>query len=131
MSRAEVPRFCVVVRKAFAAGYYAMCCPGFSPRATIALPTAEIGAMAADAAVSAVYQRKIDAITDEEERRRFISERLKEYETDLDLLRLASELHVDAVVENEGLRDELIGRLEASEGWSRRMPRRHQPVVPV
>ncbi len=131
MSRAEVPRFCVVVRKAFAAGYYAMCCPGFSPRATIALPTAEIGAMAADAAVSAVYQRKIDAITDEDERRQFISERLKEYEMDLDLLRLASELHVDAVVQNEALRDELIGRLEASEGWSRQMPRRHQPVVPV
>ena len=30
MARAEVPRFCVVVRKAYAAGYYAMSCPASS-----------------------------------------------------------------------------------------------------
>jgi acetyl-CoA carboxylase carboxyltransferase component len=131
MARAEVPRFCVVVRKAYAAGYYAMSCPGFRAHATIALPTAEIGAMSADAAVDAVYRRKTDAMTDPAERERFVAARRKEYAVDLDLLRLASDLHVDTVVENEQLRGELVRRLQSCHGWSRRAPRRHQAVVPV
>lgn len=131
MARAEVPRFCVVVRKAYAAGYYAMSCPGFRPRATIALPTAEIGAMSAEAAVDAVFRRKTDAMTDPDERERFIADRRKEYEVDLDLLRLASDLHVDVVVEPEQLRTELSRRLDACGGWSRQATRRHQPVTPV
>ena len=47
MASAEVPKFTVVLRKAYAAGYYAMCAPGFEPRATLALPTATIGPMGA------------------------------------------------------------------------------------
>lgn len=131
MARAEVPRFCVVVRKAYAAGYYAMSGPGFRPRATIALPTAEIGAMSAEAAVDAVYRRRTEAMTDPAERERFVSERRKEYQADLDLLGLASDLHVDAVVENEALRAELVRRLESCAGWTRQPARRHQPVTPV
>jgi len=131
MARADVPRFCVVVRKAYAAGYYAMSCPGFRPRATIALPTAEIGAMSAKAAVDAVFRKRIDAIIDPAERERFVSLRRMEYETDLDLLRLASDLHVDAVVDNEQLRGELSRRLASTSGWGRKPPYRSQAVVPV
>jgi acetyl-CoA carboxylase carboxyltransferase component len=40
VSEATVPQFCVVVRKAYGAGLYAMGGPGFGPDATIALPTA-------------------------------------------------------------------------------------------
>jgi acetyl-CoA carboxylase carboxyltransferase component len=131
MSSAEVPRLCVVVRKAYAAGYYAMSCPGFEPRATIALPTAEIGAMSAEAAVSAVFAKKIEAIGDAAERAVFVADRTSEYSMDLDLVRLASELHVDAVVENRDLRDEIIRRFKASDGWERGPGRRHHPVAPV
>jgi acetyl-CoA carboxylase carboxyltransferase component len=131
MARSEVPRFCVVVRKAYAAGYYAMSCPGFRARATIALPTAEIGAMSAEAAVDAVFRRRTDAMADPAERDRFIADRRREYEADLDLLRLASDMHVDAVVENEELRGELTKRLAYCDGWSRQPPRRHQAIVPV
>ena len=131
MARSEVPRFCVVVRKAYAAGYYAMSCPGFRARATIALPTAEIGAMSAEAAVDAVFRRRTDAMADPAERDRFVADRRREYEADLDLLRLASDMHVDAVVENEELRGELTKRLAYCDGWSRQPPRRHQAIVPV
>jgi acetyl-CoA carboxylase carboxyltransferase component len=131
MARAEVPRFCVVVRKAYAAGYYAMSCPGFRARATIALPTAEIGAMSAEAAVDAVFRRRTEAMTDPAERERFIAAHRREYEADLDLLRLASDMHVDAVVENEELRGELVKRLKSSDRWYRQPQRRHQAVVPV
>ncbi len=131
MSSASVPRFCVVLRKAYAAGYYAMSSPGFEPRATIALPDAQIGAMSAEAAVRAVFARKIDQIDDPEERARFLEDRSREYSRDLDLLRLASDLYVDAVVPGEELRGELIRRMEAAVGWRRPAQSRHHAVAPV
>ena len=47
MSDATVPKICVVVRKAYGAGLYAMAGPGFDPDATLALPTAKIAVMGA------------------------------------------------------------------------------------
>jgi len=64
MASAEVPKFSVILRKSYAAGYYAMCAPGFEPRASIALPTASVGPMAAEASVNAMYARKIAEIAD-------------------------------------------------------------------
>jgi acetyl-CoA carboxylase carboxyltransferase component len=131
MSSAEVPRICVVLRKAFAAGYYAMSSPGFEPRATIALAGAQIGAMAGEAAVNAVWANRLAAIDDDQERATFVAERLAELEPELDALRLGSELHVDAVIEPESLRAELERRLLAADGWTRSRPGRHHGVWPV
>lgn len=131
MSSAEVPKFTVVLRKAYAAGYYAMCAPGFGPRATLALPTASIGTMSAEASTSAVYANKIAAIDDPDERAAFVAARVAEQEADLDLLRMGSELVVDAVVQPRRLRAELIARLATARGWSRRPGRRHHVVSPV
>jgi acetyl-CoA carboxylase carboxyltransferase component len=131
MSSAEVPRFCVVLRKAFAAGYYAMSSPGFEPRATIALEGAQIGAMAGEAAINAVYANRIEAIEDAEERRRFIAGKVAEYEPELDAIRLASELLIEAVIEPAALRGELQRRLADAAEWQRRPPERHHGSFPV
>ena len=85
-----------MVRKAYGAGLYAMAGPGFEPDATIALPTAKIAVMGAEAAVNAVYANKIAAIADEDERAAFVAAKRAEYERDIDIVRLASELVVDA-----------------------------------
>ncbi len=131
MSSAEVPKVTVVLRKAYAAGYYAMCAPGFGPRATIALPTAAIGPMSARASVRAVYANKIAAIEDLAERDAFIAAREAEQELDMNLLRMGSDLVVDAVVEGRDLRAELITRLADADGWIRRRDRKHHLVSPV
>jgi acetyl-CoA carboxylase carboxyltransferase component len=131
MSSAEVPKLTVVLRKAYAAGYYAMCAPGFQPRATLALPTAMIGPMSAQASVRAVYANKIEAITDPEQRAAFVAARTAEQEADLNLLRMGSDLVVDAVIEPRDLRAELITRLADADGWVRRRDRRHHLVSPV
>jgi acetyl-CoA carboxylase carboxyltransferase component len=131
MSSAEVPRFCVVLRKAFAAGYYAMCSPGFEPRATIALDGAKIGAMAGEAAVNAVWANHIAAIEDPAERQAFIDERVEQIEDELDAIRLASELLIDAVIDRSQLRTELELRLGATDGWERTVDRRHHGAFPV
>ena len=65
MSDATVPKICVVVRKAYGAGLYAMAGPGFEPDATLALPTAKIAVMGAEAAVNAVYANKLEQLPDE------------------------------------------------------------------
>jgi acetyl-CoA carboxylase carboxyltransferase component len=131
MASADVPRLTVVMRKAYAAGYYAMCCPGFEPRATLALPTATIGPMAPEASTNAMYANKIAAIEDPDERAAYIAARVAEQEHEINLLRMGSDLIVDAVVEPPNLREELIARLAAADGWDRTTGRRHHPVSPV
>ncbi|MFH1980406.1 MAG: carboxyl transferase domain-containing protein [Pseudomonadota bacterium] len=42
IARASVPKLCVVVRKAYTAGLYAMAGPGFDPRHVWALPSASV-----------------------------------------------------------------------------------------
>jgi acetyl-CoA carboxylase carboxyltransferase component len=128
---ATVPKICVVVRKAYGAGLYAMCGPAFDPIATLALPTAKIAVMGADAAVNAVYANRIAAFDDATERQRFITERREEYEADVDLLRLASEMVVDAIVPFERLREELIGRFATADPVDRDAVAKRHGVPPV
>jgi len=131
VSEATVPKVCVVVRKAYGAGLYAMAGPAFEPEATIALPTAKIAVMGPEAAVNAVFANKIAAIDDPDEREAFVAEQREIYEADVDLLRLASELVIDAVIEPGGLRTELIRRFEMAGGKDRAFSDRRHGVPPV
>jgi acetyl-CoA carboxylase carboxyltransferase component len=131
MSSAEVPKISIVLRKSYAAGNYAMCATGFEPRATLALPTATIGPMSPEASTNAVYANKIAAIEDEDERAEFLAARTAEQQLDINLLRMAGTLVVDAVVSPPSLRAELIARLADADGWSRRAGRRHHLISPV
>ena len=131
ISEATVPKFCVVVRKAYGAGLYAMAGPAFEPDATIALPTAKIAVMGAEAAVNAVFANKIAAIDDETERATYIAARRDEYEQDIDILRLADELVIDALVMPHELRGELLQRLSAAANKDRSFSRRRHGVTPV
>ncbi len=54
-----------------------------------------------------------------------------EYETDIDIVRLASELVIDAIVEPHDLRAELIRRYAAARGKDRHFSRRRHGVTPV
>ena len=131
VSEATVPKICVVARKAYGAGLYAMAGPGFEPDATLALPTAKIAVMGADAAVNAVYYNKLAEIADDEARGAQTERLRREYERDIDVLRLAGELIVDDVVEPEDLRTELIRRFAAARGKERQPPRRRHGITPV
>jgi len=110
VSEATVPKISVIVRKAYGAGLYAMCGPAFGSDACLALPTAKIAVMGPEPAVNAVFAKKIAAIDDPDERARFVADRIAEYEADVDLVRLAADLVVDAVVRPEALRGELVAR---------------------
>jgi acetyl-CoA carboxylase carboxyltransferase component len=131
VAEATVPKFCVIVRKAYGAGLYAMAGPGFEPDATLALPTAKIAVMGAEAAVNAVYANKIAMIEDDQERADFVAAKRAEYDTDIDVVRLASELVVDDIVAPEALRDELVRRLRLARTKDRHFSRRRHGVTPV
>jgi acetyl-CoA carboxylase carboxyltransferase component len=131
VSEATVPKISVIVRKAYGAGLYAMAGPAFSPEATLALPTARIAVMGPEAAINAVYANKIAAIDDPDERQEFVAEQRAIYETDVDLLRLASELVIDAVVQPQDLRGELISRFAFARGKDRHFATRRNGVPPV
>jgi methylmalonyl-CoA decarboxylase subunit alpha len=131
MSQATVPKICVVVRKAYGAGLYAMAGPGFAPDATLALPTAKIAVMGAEAAVNAVYAGKLAELPEDE--RAAETARLRaEYEADIDIVRLASELVVDDIVDPSDLRAELVRRFAVARNRPREVsPRRRHPISPV
>ncbi|MFZ5645315.1 MAG: acyl-CoA carboxylase subunit beta [Bacillota bacterium] len=130
MSQATVPKISVVIRKAYGAGLYAMCGPAFEPDCCMALPTAQIAVMGPEAAVNAVYENKIMALSPEE-RPAFVEQKRQEYKKDIDIYRLASELVVDHIISGKELRDELIKRFELYASKDQPFTRRRHPVYPV
>ena len=131
VAEATVPTISVIVRKAYGAGLYAMAGPGFGPDACLALPTAKIAVMGPEAAVNAVYANKITEIADEAERAAYVASQRASYETDIDILHLASELIIDAVVEPGELRSQLVARFAASATKDRHFSDRRHGVPPV
>ncbi len=114
VSEANVPKISVIVRKAYGAGLYAMAGPAFDPDCCLALPTASIAVMGPQAAINAVYYNQLQAISDDaDERAARTAELRSEYARDIDILHLASELVIDAVIQPEDLRGELIRRFAA------------------
>src|SRR6266550_3234458 len=69
-----------------------------------------IAVMGPEAAVNAVYAKKIAELP-ENKREEFVQQKRYEYRQDIDIYRLASELIVDAIVDPDELRSELIARL--------------------
>ena len=131
VSEATVPKISVIVRKAYGAGLYAMAGPAFEPDCCIALPTASIAVMGPEAAINAVFYNQIQAIEGDSEREAFVASKREEYAADIDILHLASELVVDAVIDPADLRAELIRRFNAAASKNRAFAERRNPVTPA
>jgi acetyl-CoA carboxylase carboxyltransferase component len=129
-SQATVPKICVVVRKCYGAGLYAMCGPAFEPDAALALPQGQVAIMGPEPAVNAVYYNKIMELP-EAERPAYVQQKRDEYARDVDIYKLASEMLVDGIVGGSELRDELIKRLAFADRKQLEFPPRRNPVLPV
>ena len=127
---ATVPKQCVVVRKAYGAGIYAMSGPAYDPQSTIALPSGEIGIMGPEAAINAVYARKLAAIDDPDERAETEAQLREEYREDIDVHRMASEVVIDEIVPPSTLREELAARFAFYEDVEKDLPdKKHGTVL--
>jgi acetyl-CoA carboxylase carboxyltransferase component len=131
VSEATVPKISVIVRKAYGAGLYAMAGPAFDPDCCIALPSASIAVMGPQAAINAVYYNQLQAIDDEDERAAKTEQLREEYAQDIDILHLASEMVIDAVIEPQELRGELVRRFAHAASKGRDWPAKRNPVTPV
>jgi acetyl-CoA carboxylase carboxyltransferase component len=90
--------------------------------------------MGPEAAVNAVYANKIAAVEAEqgaEARDAFVQEKRREYEEDVDLERLASDLVLDQVIEADALRAELLLRLRYASARDRHFATKRRDVPPV
>jgi acetyl-CoA carboxylase carboxyltransferase component len=130
LSQAGVPKICVVMRKAYGAGLYAMAGPAFDPDCTLALPSAQIAVMGPEAAVNAVYYNRIQDLP-EADRAAFVQRLQEEYREDIDIYRLADELIIDAVVPPADLRAELVRRFAVYASRRRNDPQRHHGNFPT
>jgi acetyl-CoA carboxylase carboxyltransferase component len=119
---ATVPRIAVMVRKAYGGGYLAMSGSPTAPSAVLALPTARPALMGPAAAINAIHAKRLEEMEDLEERRRFVMERQAEYSQDVDVFQVANDNAVEAVVQPEDLRTELVRRFDL---YARRPPRVH------
>jgi len=128
-SSANVPKMCVIVRKAYGAGIYAMAGPAYEPDTTMALPSAEIAIMGPEAAVNAVYYNKIQSVEDPTERAKLVKKLRNEYKAGYDIEKLASELVVDDLVIPSDLRDELITRYETFENKELPLPNKKHGTI--
>jgi acetyl-CoA carboxylase carboxyltransferase component len=127
-SNAQVPKFCVITRKAYGAGIYAMCGPSFGADATLALPSAEISVMGPDAAVHALFGAQL-AEMDGESREAFIESAKSEFQEFIDIRAQAAQMQVDELLPAGDLRDQLVARLDAF-GDKRRTERdRHHGTI--
>src|SRR4029078_4147649 len=98
------------------------------PDACIALPWAKIAVMGPQAAINAVFYNQIQAIEDKAERQKKVEPLRPEYAAEIDVLHLASELVVDAVVQPEHLRADLVKRYRLYETASRDWEAVHQTI---
>jgi acetyl-CoA carboxylase carboxyltransferase component len=105
--------------------------PAFDPDGCIALPSASIAVMGPQAAINAVFYNQLQAIEDPDERARRTDELRRAYAEDIDILHLASELVVDAVIQPEDLRAELIRRFALAATKSRDWPGKRNPITPA
>ncbi len=129
-SSATVPKQCVVVRKAYGAGIYAMSGPAYDPESTLGLPSGEIAIMGPEAAINAVYARKLSEIDDPEERKQREQELREEYREDIDVHRMASEVVIDEIVPPSTLRRELEARFEFYETVEKDLPdKKHGTIL--
>jgi acetyl-CoA carboxylase carboxyltransferase component len=131
LSEATVPKVSVIVRKAYGAGLYAMCGPAFEPDACLALPSASIAVMGPQAAVNAVYYNKIQEISEGPAREAFVAGLRDKYKADIDVMKLASEMVIDAVVPGERLREEISIRFGRAVARHTVRPAKRRSVSPV
>ena len=131
MSAADVPKYTVVLRKAYAAGYYAMCAPGFEPRATIALPTATIGPMSAEAPSTPCTPTRSPPSPTTRSATPTSPRARRAAEPTSTCCGWAATSFVDAVVEPGDLRAELVARMADADRWTRATGRRHHLISPV
>lgn len=110
---ATVPKITVTIRKSYGGAHDVMSCKQLRGDFNYAWPTAEIAVMGASGAIEILEGRKITAITDPQEKEKYIVKKVEEYnETFANPYQAASYGYIDDVIEPRDTRFRVIRALE-------------------
>jgi acetyl-CoA carboxylase carboxyltransferase component len=123
-AESTVPKITVVLRKAYAGGYLAMCSKDLGADFVFELPTGEICLMGPPGAVNILFRKEISAAQDPEAER---AKREKEfYEKFVNPTYSAGFQHVDDIIDPRNMRVRIIQALEVSmDRYDVLEPRKH------
>jgi acetyl-CoA carboxylase carboxyltransferase component len=129
VARATVPKFTIITRKAYGAGYYVMCGRAFEPDLIMAWPTAEISVMGPDGMIGIAAGKLFNGMTPEQAApmRAQMVEVIKGYITPEAVARRA---FVDDVIDPRETRDVLITGLQMTRNKVVERPWRRHLVTP-
>lgn len=110
---ATVPKVTVTIRKSYGGAHDVMSCKQLRGDFNYAWPTAEIAVMGASGAIEILEGRKIAAITDPQEKEKYIAKKVEEYnDTFANPYQAASYGYIDDVIEPRDTRFRVIRALE-------------------
>lgn len=128
VSSATVPKFTIVLRKGYGAGYYVMNGRAYEPDLLVAWPGAEISVMGAEGMVSIAAQKALLAAEDPKALKEQLAAAIRPY---IDIYRVAALGHVDDVIDPRETRPLLAHWLKVTEGKKIERPYRKREVAPV
>jgi len=127
-STATVPKFTVILRKAYGAGYYVMNGRAYEPDLFVAWPGAEISVMGAEGLVSIGAAKMLAASDNPTEMKKTLADALRPH---INIYRVAALGMVDDVIDPRDTRGLLARALKLTEHKQVERPRRRREVSPV
>ena len=131
VASATVPKICVLVRKAYGAGYYAMNGRAYEPDLIVAWPTAEIAVMGPEGMVSIFAQKRLRELPDDAARRAAIESAAEGIRKGINPYVPAIRAMIDDVIDPRATRGVVARALARCEGKTVERPWRKRGVVPV
>ncbi len=119
-----VPKFSIVIRKSYGAGYYVMCGKGLNPDLIVGWPTAEISLMGAEGAANIVMKNKKDDVAGKQAK-------VTEYRAAIGGMISARLGHIDDLIDPRETRAVLFRGLQACSNKRPARSPRKRGVMPV
>jgi acetyl-CoA carboxylase carboxyltransferase component len=128
-SEATVPKFTVVMRKAYGGAYVAMCSRHLGATLVIAWPTAEIAVMGPEGAANIIFRKEIKESDDPEATRK---EMVRQYEEKFaNPYIAASRGYVDQIIDPAKTREVLIDALRLAKNQKREEAKYRHGNIPL
>ena len=128
LSEMTVPKFSVIVRRSYGAGYYVMCGKGYEPDLIVGWPTAEVSLMSPEGAVNIIFRKEISGAPDPEAAR---AVRTEQYRKMIGGHISASQGHLDDIIDPRETRRVLANALAHTRNKRVLRPLKKHGVIPV
>ena len=131
VSSATVPKFTVVVRKGYGAGYYVMNGRAYEPDLLVAWPGAEIGVMGPEGMVSIAARKLLQSAESPEAAKAMKAELAEGLRQHISIYRTAALGMIDDVIDPRDTRRALARALKRTENKKVERPYRKREISPV